>query len=124
MPTFNHDLPDAIADKATPSEAIVGRLHDDTTVDAFASALAGAGVDDARLHVLNGPEGIEVLENLGTPLGRFFGPDRQEPVELLRAGATLVAVLDVAGHDQDHVATAVADAGAQVIHRFGKWTYS
>jgi len=123
MPTFNHDLPDAIADKATPSEAIVGRLHD-TTVDSFASAMADAGVDDTRMHVLNGPEGIEVLENLGTTLGRLFGPDRQEPVEFLRAGATLVAVFGVASHDQDQVATAVAEAGAQVLHRFGKWTYS
>ncbi len=124
MPTFNNDLPDAISGKATPSEAVVGRLSDDATVDTFVSVLADAGVDDSRIHVLRGPEGIEVLENLGGPLGRFFGPDRNEPVEFLRDVATLVAVFGVAGHDQDHVATAVADAGATRTHYFGKWTYS
>ncbi|MEM9561095.1 MAG: hypothetical protein AAGA93_00670 [Actinomycetota bacterium] len=124
MPTFNDDLPQEIAHKAVPTEAIVGHLHDDTTVEEFASAMTEAGVEDSRIHVLTGPEGADVLQNLGTPLGRLFSPDRQEPLDLLRSGATLVAVFGVTANDQDHVATTVAQAGAKVIHRFGKWTYS
>ena len=124
MPTFNGDLPDEIARKAVPTQAIVGRLHEDTTIADFTSALVGSGIEDARIHILRGFEGAEVLGDLGTPLGRLIGPARQEPIELLRNGTRLVAVFGVAEADQEQAVKAVVDAGASVMHRFGKWTYT
>lgn len=124
MPTFNSDLPDEISEGSVPNETIVGRLRDETTVAEFVSAVGEAGIEGARIHVFTGPEGADIIGNLGTAVGRFFGPDRREPIELLQSGTTLIAVLGVDGSDQDRVATIITAAGAKVMRRFGRWTYS
>lgn len=124
MPTYNSDIPEEFIDKSMPQEAVVGRLDDSETADEFLTAMNEAGIDDSRIHILSGDEGIAVLENMGTRLGRLFGPDRQKPIDLLREGATLVGVFGVADNEQGTTAAALNNAGVQVLHRFGKWTYT
>ena len=124
MPTFNRDLPESVHGGSVPIEAIVGCPDERTTLDDFVIALVAEGVDGDRIHVLSGEEGVDVLENVGNRLSRLFGPDRAKPIELLRSGATLVAVFEVDDDEQALMANAVSAAGAKVLHRFGRWTYS
>ncbi len=123
MPTFNADLPEPVVDTAVPTEAVVGFLDSDVALEDFVAAMAAEGIDGDRIHVLAGQGGIEVLENMGSRLGRFFGPDRAKPLTLLRSGSTLVAVFEVDDSEQELVAKAVSASGATVRHHFGRWTY-
>lgn len=124
MTTFNADIPEEFTDKAMPTEAVVGHLHEDQTTENFVEAMTQAGIDDTRIHILTGEDGVAVLQNMGTRLGRLFGPDREKPIELLRNGATLVGVFGVPDDEQASTSKALNDAEVNVLHRFGKWTYT
>lgn len=124
MTAFNHDIPDEFTRNATPTEAIVGHFApavDPTDVVAALEPLTDA---EAQPFFLLGPDGIEVLENGGSALGRFFGPDRTKPRELLQSGETLVGIFGVQEHEQPAVIGAITGVGVKVLYRFGRWTYS
>ncbi len=88
-PCYNSDLPESVHPRTTPTEAVVGRLNDERDVQQMVETLTAAGIDTDRIHILQGPEGIEFLNGVGSFLGRLFGDEKRDlPVELLGEGAT------------------------------------
>ncbi len=124
MTIFNHDIPDEFTSKAAPIEAIVGQLPPEAEAGDIVTALEPLGSLGVRAFFLTGGDGIEILENVGTPLGRFFGPDRTKPLDLLRNGDTLVGIFGVQEGEQSAVIDAITAVGVRVLYRFGRWTYS
>lgn len=111
-------------DNSMPTEAAVGVLPGDAAPDQIAERLVAAGIDDDRIYFFQGDEGVSIIEKAGNFVTRLLESERrEEPVGMLKAGQTLIAVYGVDKDDAAAVRASLSDSGVDDIRYFGRWTY-
>ncbi len=120
-PHLNDDFPGRVP--GTLTNAVVGRLESGVRLVDVIAHLGAGGVDPARIHALRGPDGEAFLTRVGNRFTRWFAEDHSQYLDLLRNGATLVAVLEVPTEQQDHTGVLLRRSGVRILRRYGSWTY-
>lgn len=111
-----------------PEHTAIGVVPDHVEVDTAISSLVDIGVTRDHVHVLQGSDGIELLQPGGTRVAEVLGrllsdaPEfRDEIIEGLEHGHAALVVTHVADDEGDVVRDHLQDIGLERVHFFGTW---
>jgi hypothetical protein len=119
---LNEDTPPDLEVTANPKRVAMGHLGEGASMDDVAAQLVAAGIPEDRIHFVEGDDGLEFLDNLGTWFSRSTSEAWTKAHDHVESGLTIVSVFEVDEEDVGAVRDALEQAGVEHPSYYGTWT--